>query len=68
MTSGEFQKVREYLGMNNREFSDALGLHRGTSRGYALGAVPIPLTVELACWALVMRPRVARLVPDVVDW
>ena len=67
MTSEDFQGVRTYLGMSNRGFAAALGIDRGTSRRYALGAVPVPLTVKLACWALVVGPGVAGLVPDVVS-
>lgn len=63
MTSADYERVRAHLGLRRGEFARVLGLDLRTSRGYERG-VTIPRAVALACWALVMRPRVEGVWPD----
>ena len=60
--SVDFDGARSGLGLNRREFCEALGLDLRTGRRYANGSVSIPRYIELACWALKMRPRLEALV------
>ena len=62
MKSADFEVAREGLGLNRREFCEALGLDLRTGRRYSTGAVSIPRYIDLACWALVMRPRIEAVV------
>ena len=63
MVSADYERVRVHLGLRRGEFAGVLGLDLRTSRGYADG-VDIPRSVALACWALVMRPRIEGVWPD----
>ncbi len=62
MVSADYDRVRAHLGLSKGGFAGVLGLDLRTSRGYASG-VDIPRAVALACWALVMRPRVEGVWP-----
>ncbi len=66
MKAVDLERVRDHLGLSNVGLAGALGLDPRTVRGYLGGAVAIPRFVPLACWALVMQPRVACLVPGAV--
>ena len=57
MVSADYERVRAHLGLGRGAFAKVLGLDIRTSRRYADGFW-IPRAVALACWALVMRPRV----------
>ena len=69
MVSADYERVRVHLGLGKGAFAGVLGLDIRTSRGYAAGVV-IPRSVALACWALVMRPRVAGVWPggELGEW
>ncbi len=62
MKSADFDTSRAALGLNRREFCEALGLDIRTGRRYERGEVPVPRYIDLACWALRMRPRLEALV------
>ena len=64
MTPADYDRVRVHLGLRRGGFAGVLGLDLRTSRGYADGVRPIPRVVALACWALVMRPRIEGVWPD----
>ncbi len=64
MNAQQFEAARRSLDMLKAEFADALGVDVKVARAYALGGRPIPKTVGLAAWALLMQPRIARLVPS----
>ena len=70
MTPADYDLVRAHLGVNRQDFAGALGLDVRTSRGYADGVRPIPRVVALACWALVMGPRVEGVWPggELGEW
>ena len=63
MKASEFSSIAAILGLSNPAYADALGVDVRRVRAYSSGARPVPKTVALAVWAVVMQPRVARLVP-----
>ena len=60
MTAADFAAIALALGLGNQGMADALGVNVRRVRAYATGGRPIPKVVELACWALMMQPRVAE--------
>lgn len=61
MDSSEFCLARSYLGLSKSGMAVALGMSRTTVRRYEAGDQEIPRVVELACWALTVRPRLEAL-------
>ncbi len=59
MTSAGFNAAMVVLGLSTAGMAGALGVDVRRVRAYASGGRPVPLVVELATWALLMRPRVA---------
>lgn len=53
MTPTDFARWRALMGLNRRQASEALGVSRNMPAKYEAGTVPIPLTVALACAALI---------------
>ncbi|WP_168991990.1 MULTISPECIES: helix-turn-helix domain-containing protein [Mesorhizobium] len=61
MTSEEFKAWRNSLGISQTEAATTLGVSRGSIENYERGqsgekrTVPIPRTVELACYAILAQ-------------
>jgi transcriptional regulator with XRE-family HTH domain len=47
MDARQYRKAIEELGWTQSKAAEELGIHQRTSRKYALGERPIPLTIEL---------------------
>ena len=53
MTAADFADWRKRMGLNRLKAAEALGVSRNMPARYEAGVSPIPLTVALACAALV---------------
>lgn len=60
MKAAEFNAAALRLGLSNPGMADVLGIDVRKVRGFSAGTRDIPKVVALACWALVMRPRIAE--------
>jgi hypothetical protein len=58
MTADEFANWRKLMSLNRTNAAKALGISRNMPSKYEGGSVPVPLTVALACAALIrgMQP------------
>lgn len=54
MTADDFVWVHKTMGISRAELCRRIGIGKNAGTEYALGRVPVPLTVALAC-AAVMR-------------
>ncbi len=61
MSPTDFCKVETALGLNSPAMADALGIDVRRVRAFEDGTGEVPRVVELACWALTMRPRVGAV-------
>jgi transcriptional regulator with XRE-family HTH domain len=52
MTPTDLQRVQDQLQISRSELCRRLGIAKNTGTAYAFGRAPIPLTVALACAAL----------------
>ncbi len=64
MTAAEFCTIELDLALSSPAMADALGIDVRRVRAFEGGTNDVPQVVALACWALVMRPRVETLVPE----
>lgn len=55
MTPADFANWRKLMSLNRSQAAEALGISRNMPAKYEAGTSPIPLTVALACAALVRR-------------
>lgn len=53
MTPAEFADWRRRMGLNRSKAAEALGISRNMPAKYEAGERPIPLTIALACAALI---------------
>jgi len=53
MVPADFARWRKLMGFNRTQAAEALGVSRNMPAKYEAGTVPIPLTVALACAALI---------------
>lgn len=53
MTPADFARWRDLMGLNRTQAAEALGVSRNMPAKYEAGTAPIPLTVALACAALI---------------
>lgn len=53
MTPADFARWRELMGLNRTQAAGALGISRNMPAKYEAGTAPIPITVALACAALI---------------
>ena len=59
MSPTDFRKIETALGLNTPAMAEALGIDVRRVRAFEAGTNEVPQVVELACWALSMKPRVA---------
>jgi DNA-binding XRE family transcriptional regulator len=52
MTNDEFKAVHEKLGITRADLCRKIGISPNSGTAYALGRKPVPLTVALACKAV----------------
>lgn len=52
MTAAEFTALHQRLGISRAALCRAIGIAPNTGTAYALGRVPIPLYIALACTAV----------------
>lgn len=53
MSPADFARWRELMSLNRTQAAEALGVSRNMPAKYEAGTAPIPLTVALACAALI---------------
>ena len=53
MTPTDFARWRELMSLNRTQAAEALGVSRNMPAKYEAGTAPVPLTVALACAALI---------------
>lgn len=53
MTPADWRKLREILGVSNAELCRRIGIHENSGSKYQRDGNEIPLTVALACAAVV---------------
>jgi transcriptional regulator with XRE-family HTH domain len=53
VSPADFARWRELMSLNRTQAAEALGVSRNMPAKYEAGTAPIPLTVALACAALI---------------
>ena len=53
MTPADFARWRSLMGLNRRQAAEVLGVSRNMPAKYEDGSATVPLTVALACAALI---------------